>query len=170
MQIPYRIILNPSITKFLEEKGTQVTLAPEFTSITEEESTKLVSESENDTNPALIASTATTRIPHYSPRNNLIRFKPSHSAHEKIWVLDDSNNEIRPNNESSKTLSYKALPGYFVIHGDNNLDGTYSITIYKLILKGSFKTGQIIQSFTFTSESSVPKQYKHYAAVLRMST
>ena len=170
LQIPYQIILDPSITKFLEEKNTQVTLSSKVTSKNEEESKKLVSETENSTTPALITSTAATRIPHYSPRYNAIRFTPSHSAHEKIWVLDDSNNEIKPNDVKNKAHTYKAFPGYFVIHGDNNLDGTYSLTVYKIILKGTFKTGQIVQNFTFTSETEVPKEYKHYAAVLKMST
>lgn len=168
--VPYHIILNPTIIKFLEEKGTQVTLSYQATNKTQEEAKKLVAEGESKTTPVLITSTASVRIPYYSPRYDSVRFKPANATHEKMWVLDDSNNEVKPDNPSSKSLNYKAIPGYFIIHGDNKLDGTYSLTVYKIILKGTFKTGQIIQNFTFTSETEVPKEFKHYAAVLKMST
>lgn len=169
LQIPYHIALDSSITKFLEEKNTQVTLEPKIISKNEDESKKLVSETEKQTTPALISSTAPTRIPYYSPKYDAITYKPSNTIHEKVWVLDDSNNDLKPE-ERAKLLKYRALPGYFVIIGNNNLDGSYTLMVYKIIIKGTYKTGQIIQNFTFTSEADVPKEYKHYAAVLKMST
>ena len=183
-QIPYHIILKSDDLEFMKKMNTQITLprsteqASNYSLITNTPSSEvpnLVSAAEHETTPALISSTDTCKIPNYHPYYDSITYPKS--ALEKIWVLDETLNEVKVSEDEKHNHKYfKAFPGYFVIHGINNLDGTYSITVYKIIVKGSYKTGQIMQKFTFEKDSTlkkasdVPKDYRHYASVLILST
>ena len=169
-QIPYHLILDPGAITFLEKMNTQITLSQKIIHDDTEGAKELVSAAEHETAPALIPSVTTSKIPYYNPWHDVVRFKASAPVGEKIWVLNKSYEEIKPKNEKYRTKCYKALPGYFVIHGVNHLDGTYSLTVYKIIVKGTFKTGQIMQTFSLTKESDIPKEYRHFASVLILST
>lgn len=107
-------------------------------------------------------------IPHYANQTNSISTK-NLPVNEKIWVLDNANNEII----ISKKKTFSLSAGYTVIHGINSLKGNYEIKAYKVIPGDNFcGTGKLIfeTQYEKNSVNTVEQKYRHFAKVLTVLT
>ena len=162
--IPYYFILNQYELSLIKKINMEVNEDFPNSSNNEPENNETLNSNEE------VTSVQLSKIPNYNPFSNTVKYNPIGKTNEKIWVLNGSEKEVPPTGNFFPTQSYTALPGFYVIHGINNMDGTYSITIYQIIEKNSFKTGQILGQYSFVDETEIPKKYRHYAAVLKRST
>ena len=174
--IPYFFILNQSelalmkkINKELGEESPNPLLANLLQANSLEKDYENDETSQTNIISNEIVSPVLSKIPNYNPFSNTIKFNPLQTTSERMWVLNSEEKEVTPTSNYFPTLNYTALPGYYVIHGKKNFDGTFSLTVYQIIEENDFKTGQILYQSSFTEETDIPKKYRHYAIVLKRS-
>lgn len=107
----------------------------------------------------------TTRIPGFFPKAHSIILK-NLPISEKIWIHNSSKEEVNSNKQQT---SVPIKPGYCIIHGVNNLDGTCSLTVYSVETDFS---GKVIYEITFPQKqySTVNSPYRTYVQMLALST
>ena len=107
----------------------------------------------------------TTVIPGYSQKHHAIALKKLPIS-EKIWIHDSLEKVV---SYSARATTVPIKPGYTIVHGVNNLNGTCSLTAYKV--KPNF-LGKVVYEITFQQNKyeDVSSPYKTYVTMLALST
>lgn len=172
-QIPYYYILSQNELELMKNFNMELNEEEPDSSLTDSSEQEQKNDEISKTlliSNEFVSSQQFSKIPNYNPLSNTVKYNPLEITSEKMWVLNGKEKEVRPNANFFPTQSFTALPGYYVIHGTRNLDGTFSLTVYQIIEKNTFKTGRVLYQDTFFDEKVVPTKYRHYATVLKHLT